>query len=60
VFKLTGNDDARVTGVSTEEYYAEKKGVAPRPLKSTLDLTKISYTGFKTLDWTFSLHKYLK
>ncbi len=47
VFALGGHDPARVTGVSTEEYFASAAGpVAPRPRNSVLDLAKIEATGF--------------
>ena len=46
VFELTDHDRSRVTAVSTEEYYAGKAGIAPRPRHSVLDLAKIRATGF--------------
>ncbi|GAA4060599.1 bifunctional dTDP-4-dehydrorhamnose 3,5-epimerase family protein/NAD(P)-dependent oxidoreductase [Microbacterium laevaniformans] len=47
VFELTGHDPARVTDVSTEEYFASATSpVAPRPRNSVLDLDKIHATGF--------------
>ncbi len=47
VFTLGGHDPARVTGLSTEEYFATAAGpVAPRPRNSVLDLAKIEATGF--------------
>ncbi|MBG6223464.1 dTDP-4-dehydrorhamnose 3,5-epimerase [Arthrobacter sp. CAN_A2] len=45
VYALCGRDRGDVTGVSTEEYFAGKHA-APRPLRSTLDLTKLKATGF--------------
>ncbi|MGN7968644.1 sugar nucleotide-binding protein [Microbacterium sp. 22296] len=40
VFKVTGHDPDRITGVSTEEYFAQASGVvAPRPRNSVLDLS---------------------
>ncbi|KNC18503.1 dTDP-4-dehydrorhamnose reductase [Arthrobacter sp. RIT-PI-e] len=45
VYGLCGRDGGDVTGVTTEEYFAGKDA-APRPLRSTLDLTKIRATGF--------------
>jgi dTDP-4-dehydrorhamnose reductase len=45
VFELTSNDPARVTGISTEEYFAGKS-VAPRPKFSMLDLGKVKSVGF--------------
>ncbi len=49
-----------VTDTSTAEYYSDKDGIAPRPLKSTLDLTKIKSTGFNTTDWKIDLKKYIE
>ncbi|MGP5641154.1 sugar nucleotide-binding protein [Brachybacterium tyrofermentans] len=46
VFALTGHERDRVTPVSTQEYYAGKTGIAPRPRHSALDLAKIHATGF--------------
>lgn len=45
VFRLTGHDPSQVSPITTQEYFAGKQ-VAPRPLNSTLDLTKIKGTGF--------------
>jgi len=51
VYTLTGHDPARVTGVSTDEYFASATGpVSPRPRNSVLDLTKIRATGFEPAD----------
>ncbi|GAA2180408.1 bifunctional dTDP-4-dehydrorhamnose 3,5-epimerase family protein/NAD(P)-dependent oxidoreductase [Brooklawnia cerclae] len=58
VFELTGHDPASVKPISTEEYYAGKV-VAPRPLKSTLDLSKIEATGFVPVDADLRLGEYL-
>ena len=56
VYRLTGHDPARVTGVSTDEYFASAATpVAPRPRNSTLDLTKIRSTGFEPSDATTAL-----
>ena len=46
VFALTGHERGRVTPVSTQDYYAGKTGIAPRPRHSALDLAKIHATGF--------------
>lgn len=48
-----------VTGVSTEEYYDSKEGIARRPLKSTLDLSKIQELGFESKDWRVDLKAYV-
>lgn len=58
VFTATGHDGSRVTGISTEEYFAGKS-VAPRPLHSTLDLSKIEATGFVPRDAREALTEYL-
>ena len=56
VFTLTGNDPARVTDVSTEQYFADAAGlVAPRPRNSVLDLGKITDSGFQPRDWVTRL-----
>jgi dTDP-4-dehydrorhamnose 3,5-epimerase len=51
VFELTGHDPQAVTGVSTEEYFAGKVGIACRPLWSVLDLSKIEKHGFTPVSW---------
>ena len=60
VYELSGKSADDVTPVTTEEYYAGKEGIAPRPLQSTLDLTKIRNTGFDPRDWRESLKDYLR
>lgn len=45
VFELAGASRNDVSGVSTAEYF-RGKDAAPRPLSSTLDLNKITATGF--------------
>ena len=60
VFELTGHDPGRVSGVSTEEYFAAAKGpVAPRPARSVLALGKIEATGFVPPEADASLVLYL-
>lgn len=59
IFKLVGYEGS-VTGVSTEEYYEGKEGIAPRPLQSTLDLGKIEATGFASRDWRDDLQAYVE
>lgn len=59
IFKEAGFD-LTVTDTTTGEYYAGKSGIAPRPLQSTLDLTKIQSTGFKSKDWESELAAYVK
>ncbi|NCQ54244.1 dTDP-4-dehydrorhamnose reductase [Candidatus Saccharibacteria bacterium CG11_big_fil_rev_8_21_14_0_20_41_19] len=60
VYELSGHGRDEITGVSTEEYYRGKEGIAPRPLQSTLNLDKIKSTGFQPADWQQSLAEYLK
>ncbi len=59
VFKAGGKPADSVTPVSTDEYYKDKKDIAPRPLQSTLDLAKIKATGFTPRDWREALNDYL-
>jgi dTDP-4-dehydrorhamnose 3,5-epimerase len=42
------------------EYSSSKEGIAPRPLNSVLDLSKIESTGFSPADWKDSLSEYVK
>ncbi|WP_185996577.1 sugar nucleotide-binding protein [Nocardioides campestrisoli] len=59
VFELSGRSRDDVSAVSTEEYYAGKDGIAPRPLHSAMDLSKIRATGFEPEDATQALRSYL-
>ena len=60
VFELTGNDPARVTPVSTDEYFASATTpIAPRPRTSVLDLGKITTAGFTPRDADDALRAYL-
>ncbi len=59
IFKQIGRDDIKVTGVSTAEYFKSKPHVAPRPLKSYFDLSKIKAAGFTPTDWHADLHDYI-
>lgn len=57
--RANGNGDA-VVPVSTAEYYASAEGpIAPRPVHSALDLSKIEATGFEPANWTERLGEYL-
>lgn len=60
VFELTGHDRNDVTGISTEQYFSGKEGVAHRPLQSTLNIAKIKSTGFAPRDWTVALREYIQ
>ena len=46
VFVAHGRSADDVTPVKTEEYYAGKTLIAPRPLRSVLDLSKLEATGY--------------
>lgn len=59
VYEKTGHNPDDVTGVTTEQYYEGKTGIAPRPLRSTLSLDKIKTTGFTPRDWRKALSEYL-
>lgn len=60
VFKELGRDDLTVTDTTTEAYFADKPQSSPRPLQSTLDLSKIKATGFVIPEWRKSLAEYIK
>lgn len=60
IFSDLNRNDLTVSNTTTEEYFKDKPGVAPRPLKSTLDLTKLQETGFVSKDWKEELSEYLK
>jgi dTDP-4-dehydrorhamnose reductase len=46
-FRLAKKESLTVTDVSTEEYYKGKIGIAPRPLKSSLNLYKNTILWFR-------------
>lgn len=60
VFELSGKSRDDVTPISTEEYFKDKPGIAPRPLQGTLKLAKIESVGFTPRDWREALEEYLK
>ncbi len=59
IFTLAGYDGLTVTDTTTAEYYAGKPGIAPRPLGSNMDLTKLHATGFVSHDWEDDLREYV-
>jgi dTDP-4-dehydrorhamnose 3,5-epimerase len=63
VFEATGHDPARVKPVTTDEYFADHvaagQAIAPRPLNSLLDLSKIEATGFVPRNAMYALQQYL-
>lgn len=60
IFDALGRNDLNVTGVSTEEYFADKPEAAPRPLIGEFDLGKIKATGLQLRDWRDDLHSYIQ
>lgn len=60
IFRVAGFFKLEVTNTSTEEYFSSKPEAAPRPLNSTLDLTKIIALGFQPRDWRLDLEDYVK
>ena len=58
IFQFAGYPNT-VTEVTTAEYFAGKEGIAPRPLQSTLDLTKLHATGFTSIEWPAALKDYV-
>lgn len=59
VYALSGSSREAIRGISTAEYFAGKAG-APRPLNSTLDLSKLKATGFEAPTASQRLAEYLK
>lgn len=59
VYELSGKSRDDVSKVSTAEYFANKEGVAPRPLQSTLNIDKIAEMGYTPEDWKIALRDYL-
>ncbi len=60
IFALAGRTDLTVTNTSTAEYFAGKEGIAPRPLGSEMDLSKLQATGFVSRDWYEELQEYIQ
>lgn len=60
IFELANYRNLTVTDTTTAEYYAGKDGIAPRPLQSTLDLTKLHATKFNSEAWEVALESYVK
>ena len=59
IYRLLGKEHLKIGKTTTEEYFASKEGIAPRPLNSTLDLSKIRSTGFKSRMWQDDLEHYI-
>jgi dTDP-4-dehydrorhamnose reductase len=58
IFKIS-DFNLKVTNTSTAEYFAGKDGIAPRPLNSSLDLSKIQSIGLDPKDWQDDLTHYI-
>lgn len=58
VFKF-GGFNLEVTDTTTAEYFGGKPDIAPRPLNSTMDLSKLRNTGFVSHDWHKELETYV-
>jgi dTDP-4-dehydrorhamnose 3,5-epimerase/reductase len=59
IFKIAGYNNT-VTGITTAEYYKGKPDIAPRPLKSVMDLDKLHQTKFDSRSWQEDLKQYIK
>ena len=61
VFRLTGHDPDRVTGVTTDDYFAgATTPIAPRPRNSVLDLSKVLGAGATLTRGDVALAGYLR
>ena len=60
IFETTCDNGDAVIPVTTTDYYASVEGpVAPRPVHSDLDLSKLAATGFLPRNWEDELTEYL-
>lgn len=61
VFEAANGNGDRAVPVSTADYYASDVGpIAPRPVHSALDLSKLESVGFRMPVWKEELGEYLK
>jgi dTDP-4-dehydrorhamnose 3,5-epimerase/reductase len=60
IFELGSFADLTVTDTTTEAYFADKPEASPRPLLSTMDLTKLESTGFQPKNWHEDLKVYIE
>ncbi len=61
VFEAANGNGDRVVPVSTADYYSEAPSpIAPRPVHSALDLSRLEAAGFHMPDWEEELGEYLK
>jgi len=59
IFGDLHRQDVQLTETSTAHYFADKPAIAPRPLHSVLDLTKITQSGLVLRDWRDDLRDYI-
>ena len=60
VFEAANGNGDRVVPASTADYYASAAGpIAPRPVHSALDLSRLESVGFRMPDWEEELGEYL-
>lgn len=59
IFEILDRKDLTVTDITTEEYFATKENIAPRPLNSIFDLSKIKSVGFAPPSWQNNLVEYI-
>lgn len=59
IFELSGHGDLSVKDITTDEYFAGKDNVSPRPLNSDMSLEKLHATGFISNNWQDDLRKYV-
>jgi len=59
IYALAGLPNT-VTDTTTADYYKDKPEAAPRPLQSTLALSKLQSTGFTSHDWREDLKNYIE
>jgi len=60
IFSIAGYSELTVTDTTTAAYFAGKPGIAPRPLGSEMDLTKLHATGFTSHNWQDDLRMYIQ
>ena len=61
VFEAANGNGEKVVPVSTADYYANAAGpIAPRPVHSALDLSRLEAAGFHMPDWEEELGEYFK
>lgn len=58
IYELAGLENT-VKDTTTADYYAGKENIAPRPLQSELDLSKLAATVFTSVDWEEDLAEYI-